>query len=411
MFGSFKRLASRNITKLHCQILEWIIKFNMRYSLNKVLVILVIVLLLSIGVLYFIERSSYGNISQRYGRRPPLPVVSINRAQPYGKIVLSRFLNGDDEYRRDAVKQIYSTVWKAETFFSDPDLLKLCRSMKSRDTRKIQNQLASYKKSLTDRSKIPYTNGIPFIFWSFFYGEDVVKTLLDDGFDTNVELSYDYNVNGNSIIKGSTLLYVSLMWSNYHIESRSFFKNYPRLLLEHGALATERGEESPLLLALRFRNPTVEKGGYLDLDTIKLLIQNGANVNFTSRNGKYTPVSTAAQKFDFIALEALLEHGATVDVSTFPGRETQRALCYYRDKIFRSPLYDAEIRRPYDDAFLRVVELLERQGVSFNEPAAIEDDWERENACSITRRLLQDIYSDAASATADASESEQSNGE
>ena len=326
-------------------------------------------------------------------------------------IYLSRFLNSDDITQDSAIEEIYSTVWKPETCFSDKDLIQLCRVITSQNPMKIAKHLKSSKVNLLDRSKSPLVEEMPVLFWSFFCGEDVIKTLLESGIDPNVVLESDYNIISDSIMTGSTLLYVSLMWSNYHIESRSFFKNYPRLLLEHGALATERGEESPLLLALRFRNPTVEKGGYLDLDTIKLLIQNGANVNFTSRNGKYTPVSTAAQKFDFIALEALLEHGATVDVSTFPGRETQRALCYYRDKLFRSPLYDAEIRRPYDDAFLRVVELLERQGVSFNEPAAIEDDWERDNACSITRRLLQDIYSDGASADADASESEQSNGE
>lgn len=380
-------------------------------SMQITIITLCCVLLIMTAAIFGIEQKRGGIVKVFLGIRPRVPVVSINHAQPEGCIMLSRFLNGDDDYRRIAINEIYSTAWRPERFYSDESILDLCRAIRSRNSGRIVKRIREYKKCQAIQRLSSGSEEMPVLFWSFFCGEDVVKKLLENGIDPNVDLQSEYNVLSDSIMTGSTLLYVSLMWSNYHIESRSFFKNYPRLLLEHGALATERGEESPLLLALRFRNPTVEKGGYLDLDTIELLIQNGANVNFTSRNGKYTPVSTAAQKFDFIALEALLEHGATVDVSTFPGRETQRALCYYRDKLFRSPLYDAEIRRPYDDAFLRVVELLERQGVSFNEPAAIEDDWERENACSITRRLLQDIYSDGASADADASESEQSNGE
>ncbi len=357
----------------------------MKRSNVIVIVVLLAVLLVFVGVAIALLRPNA--LARALRGRSVKPVIVSQVDEPEGRIFLSRFLNGDDDYREDAINDIYSSVWKADKFFTDARTLKLCRAIQSRNPQKVRKLIQSGYKPETLNTGV-----MPLLFWSFFCGEDVFKELLDGGANQNAILLFDYDVVCDSIIKDSSLLYVALMWSNYHIEDRSFFKNYPRLLLEHGASAKEIGEESPLLLALRLRNPTAEAGEYLDLDTIKLLVSHDANVNFTSRNGKYNPVSTAAQKFDFTALEVLLEHGATVDTSTFPGRECQRALYYYREKILNSPLYDADVRRVQNEAFNRVVALLEKQGVTFDAPEAIQSDWEREQACAITRRAMPEEF-------------------
>ena len=359
----------------------------MKILIKYPILIPVVILLICFVILLLQSTSSKFILFRLFSIQRDEPIVVKQVDKPNGRILLSRFHNGDDDYREDAIDDIYSTVWKAEEWFSDPKTLKLCRAIESRRPKKIQKLIRSgYDPSALD------TGRIPLLFWSFFCGEDILKALLDGGADPNIVLQDDYNVTSDSITKDSSLLYVALMWSNYHVDDRSFFKNYPRLLLEHGANAKEIGEESPLLLALRLRNPTAESGEYLDLDTIKLLVSHDANVNFTSRNGKYNPVSIAAQKFDFTALEVLLDHGATVDTSTFPGRECQRALYYYREKILNSPLYDADVRRVQNEAFNRVVALLEKQGVTFDAPEAIQSDWERKQACAITRRAIPEEF-------------------
>ena len=45
-----------------------------------------------------------------------------------------------------------------------------------------------------------------------------------------------------------------------------------------------------------------------------------------------------------------------------------------------------------NEAFNRVVALLEKQGVTFDAPEAIQSDWEREQACAITRRAMPEEF-------------------
>ena len=59
-----------------------------------------------------------------------------------------------------------------------------------------------------------------------------------------------------------------------------------------------------------------------------------------------------------------------------------------------SPNYVAPNRAEHNAALERVVKILSERGVSLDAPEEIQDDWEREQAGPITRRLLPEVYPD-----------------
>ena len=289
-----------------------------------------------------------------------------------------------------SLEAIYYDPWRCDFWFHDPSMLKLCEAINTRNSAKIVKAI----NSGCDPNAVG-ARGMPILFWSYFRGYEVVETLLTNGADPNIVLLDDYKIYSRYSIKDSTLLYATLTLSSLCKPEANPFHGYANLLLDHGARATERNDESPLLLVVRLRDPDGVYFPEYDLAFIEKLIACGANVDFTTKNCKYNAVSTASVKFDFTALESLLTHGAKLDVSTFPGREAQRAIFYYLGKMKEhSPNYVAPNRAEHNAALERVVKILSERGVSLDAPEEIQDDWEREQAGPITRRLLPEVYPD-----------------
>ena len=368
---------------------------------RKTIAIYAIIVALLFVTLFLVARTSKASISRFFILRlltdnpfePPIMLVDhvMDVDDDDCKINLSRTWTTPNIIHPNLViDDIYDEPWKLDEWFKEERTQKLCKAISSCNRRKIDKAISKGGDPNALGEK-----GMPILFWSYFYGDEAVEALLDAGADPNVVLQDNYKVYSGYPIKNSTLLFATLMLSSVTNPEVDVFKNYPKMLLDHGAKANEINDESPLLLVLRLRDPDGVYFPEYDLPFIERLIKHGANVDFTTKNGKYNPVSTTAIKYDFLALELLLKHGASFDLSTFPGRESQRAIYYYREKMKEnSPRYIVPKREAQNAALERVVALLKERGVSFDASAPIADDWEREQAGPITRRLLPDVYPD-----------------
>jgi uncharacterized protein len=74
--------------------------------------------------------------------------------------------------------------WKAEDFFSDKDVIALCRAIEKKDAAEIDRLVKSgVNVNVKGRS-----NMTPLL-WAFPMGEDAFKQMLDLGADPNVKLT------------------------------------------------------------------------------------------------------------------------------------------------------------------------------------------------------------------------------
>jgi ankyrin repeat protein len=81
-----------------------------------------------------------------------------------------------------------------------------------------------------------------------------------------------------------------------------------RLLLEHGADATNASDENPLHWACRAG----------DLEAVRLLLDHGADVDGGRYDQHYTPLVTAAIRNDVAMLNLLIDRGASLGLGTVP---------------------------------------------------------------------------------------------
>ena len=243
-------------------------------------------------------------------------------------------------------RPIYETIWIAEEYFDDPNEVALCKAIEKQDIGVIDKLIAG-GVDINAKGK----DGMSFLLWSFPAGEKVFERILHHGADPNYVCESKYDTPGY-LKKGRTILERAIM--SYHDRK---FENYIDLLLQYGA-DPDFGEIPPLFTALdRSKN----------FEMVKKLVDAGADMNISTGTVKnYScPVCSAAVGNRYQSLQLLLDSGAEHDPTTKPGGALQRAL-YLRKKEMYS------LSDQYKEDLLKVMQWLEKRGVTFDEPVPPE---------------------------------------
>jgi len=182
-------------------------------------------------------------------------------------------------------------------------------------------------------------------------GEKAFERILHHGADPNYVCESNYDAPGY-LKKGRTILERAIL--SYHDQK---FENYIDLLLRYGA-DPDFGKIPPIFTSLhRSKN----------FEMVKKLIDAGADMNISIGTVKnYTcPLRSAAVGNRYQSLLLLLKSGAEYDPATKQGGALQRAL--YQNKQTISSLSEQ-----YQEELLKVIQWLEKRGVTFDEPVPPE---------------------------------------
>lgn len=186
--------------------------------------------------------------------------------------------------------------WKAEDFFSDQGVIKLCKAIEARDLKEIQRLV----KSGVDVNARGRGNVTPLL-WAFPMGEDVFRTVLELGADPNVVLTENYLLlKGKSVVFACVELVDGLMYSQLFYDVP--MDNYLKLVLEHGGNpnAEDQDGQTPLFAAMKYGPHAARKIGELT--------RCGADLNHMDNRGYPAVYLAAAGPYD--STLALLEAGA-----------------------------------------------------------------------------------------------------
>ena len=235
--------------------------------------------------------------------------------------------------------------WKAEDYFDDPEVLKLCHAIEHQDIGTMESIIKS-GVDVNVRGK----GNMPLLLWAYPTGEEALECLLKNGADPNFLIESNYSVI-SALALGNTLLYMAVL-SN--IDDDPKFKNYVDILLKYGA-DPDLGQIPPLFLASGF--------GILTYDSFINLVNAGANLNISDKSGNGYPVLSAATPENFGKLFLLLESGAAYDINTVPGHTLQRML--YKRKYESTLILNPDQQKDFD----KCIQWLEERGVSFDKPA------------------------------------------
>ena len=244
-------------------------------------------------------------------------------------------------------KPIHKTIWKAEDWFDDPEVLKLCHAIEHQDIAEIESIIKS-GVDVNARGK----GNMPLLLWAYPAGEEVLENLLKNGADPNFVIESDY-LAISSLTLGNTLLYMAVE-SNRNGEPK--FKNYVDILLKYGA-NPDLGRIPPLVTASQY-------GGISSYNAFISLVNSGANLNAADDSGNGYPILSAATPENFDKLYILLESGATYDVNTIPGNTLQRVL--YKRKNVSTLVLEPDQQKSFE----RCIQWLEDRGVSFDKPVS-----------------------------------------
>ncbi len=187
--------------------------------------------------------------------------------------------------------------WKAEDFFSDNGVISLCKAIEKRDLVEIQ-RLVKSGVSVNAKGR---GNMTPLL-WAFPMGEAVFGKMLALGADPNVRLTGRALLGALDI--GKSVMSASVELGDGPIYHQMFYDvgmdNYLKLLLNHGGNPNleDLDGDTPIFFPRNFR-----RGGV----NVRLLLDNGADINHRNRQGK-TPLVSAAGWYEHML--TLLKAGA-----------------------------------------------------------------------------------------------------
>jgi len=194
---------------------------------------------------------------------------------------------------------IYDSIWKAEEYFTDPQLVALCKAIERADLNEME-RLVKAGADVNARGKDSMTP----LLWGYPMGERVLEKLLELGAAPNTQYDSEFGTGATGHIQpGDSLLFIAIKGSGPgNTLNRERFQNYIDILLRHGA--------DPNQMQARFKIPPL-RGTISTNDPIaaEKLIQAGANVDWNGNSGR-SLVSYAAGHQAYAILRLLLDHGA-----------------------------------------------------------------------------------------------------
>lgn len=198
--------------------------------------------------------------------------------------------------------------WKAEDYFEDPQIIKLCQAIEQNDVAEMKRLIAAGVDVNTSGK-----DGMTLLLWAF--PDRKVKRfqcLLEHGANPNVYFESDFSVGHRPFHpypEGSQFFDDRGCHAGQtvtHLACRSPVIEYMQLVMAHGGepnLVDKKTKETPFDVIISRTMP--EK-----LKRVQLLIEKGANPNLLcSYRGGY-PVVLAAQSHAYDAALALLKAGA-----------------------------------------------------------------------------------------------------
>jgi len=248
---------------------------------------------------------------------------------------------------------IYDSYLKAEEYFTDPQVIALCKAIEQEDLAEIE-RLISVGADVNARGKDTMTP----LLWAYSVGEKALEKVLELGADPNTQYDSFFGTRGE-IERGDSLLFIAIKSSGpKNTYNREKFRNYIDILLKHGAdpnLIQAQLKFPPLKNTIRFKN----------LEAAEKLIKAGADVNFKDNTGR-SLLSYAAGLEAYSVLRLLIDYGADYRTISNVGLTVAQTLGSDYDKFMGS---DSEIGRQYRE----VVACMETRGMSIERA---KEQWE-----------------------------------
>ncbi len=247
--------------------------------------------------------------------------------------------------------------WKAEDFFSDPQVIALCRAIETNDLAEMDRLIAA-GADINAQGKGKMTP----LLWAFPDNQlGRFKKLLEHGANPNVIVEDDFGTRG--VIMSGT----SVTW----LASGTTFPGYFDAVFAHGGDPNIEQEtkalwkgDAPIFAVIRSQSPDKKQ-------RIRLLIDKGADINHLSASYT-TPTMLAAGwggQFD-IAL-TLLEAGADHTICTFNSNQRLiHLLITYKTNPYKSSAWTPRQNADYD----ALIRWLETHGESIK---VAQEDLER----------------------------------
>jgi uncharacterized protein len=182
--------------------------------------------------------------------------------------------------------------WKAEKYFTDPQVIALCHAIEAQDLEEIDRLVAAG----TDVNAKGKGNMTPLL-WAFPDNKpERFKKLLEHGADPNVLVTQDFNTGPAGIQPGDSVT---------HMAAKSWFHHF-KYVMEHGGdpnLVHPKYHETPLFSVI------TGSGGQRE-ERIQLLIDKGADLDYVSGTGATPTIQAVSWGGQYRFALMLLEAGA-----------------------------------------------------------------------------------------------------
>ena len=244
--------------------------------------------------------------------------------------------------------------WKAEDYFDDPNVVRLCRAIEAEDLLEMERAI----KEGADVNAQGVGKMTPLL-WAFPDNKlPRFECLLKHGANPNVIVESDFNTRKLAIRPGDSVT---------HMAAKSHFPGHFRAVMEHGGnpnLVNPKDGDSVLMELIQSRTTDTK-------DRIQLLIKHGADVN-QKDNGGVAPIIRATSYFAQYDLAIfLLDNGA--DPNAYIERQNTKLahhLLMQKDGLSRlTPQQQAD--------YAELVRRLEKLGESFAEAQSDLDRWKK----------------------------------
>lgn len=243
--------------------------------------------------------------------------------------------------------------WKPENFFTDAKVVALCHAIEKGNLGEI-DRLVADGADVNAKGK---GNMTPLL-WAYPDNRlDVFTKILEYGADPNVQFTSDFGTRGD-VAEGSSVLEMSAM---------TWFPGYFKAVMKHGGdpnlISKATWGNTPLISVIEGYSPN-------KIESLRLLIDAGADINAMGRDGQITPLMKAVSwcgQYDLAI--CLLEAGADWEIMHATNYETVVNSLLFEEKS-RIQSCSPTQKGDYDT----LVKLLKQRGADFEE-ARRDEEW------------------------------------